>query len=55
MGDSKKSLEKASKTSNQMEWPAFLDPIIHDVIKNDFKFQSMTPVQVILFTNLLIF
>ncbi len=34
-----------TKTVNLMEWPTFLDEKIMDSIKNDFKFESMTPVQ----------
>ncbi len=38
-----------STKSNSMEWPTFLDSSILEVIENDFKFKSMTPVQVINF------
>lgn len=46
-----KKLKKSSKSAelakqqSVMEWPTFLDENLMDVIKNDFKFTSMTPVQ----------
>lgn len=51
MGKLKIAKETKSKTNEEttkkdvLEWPAFLDERIMDVIKNDFKFESMTPVQ----------
>ena len=44
---SEKKLKKKSQAKpDRMEWPTFLDPRILDVLKNDFKFKTMTPVQV---------
>ena len=42
---SKQPKPEAVVKQNIMEWPSFLDEQIMDVIKNDFKFESMTPVQ----------
>ena len=39
------SSTKTAKT-NPMEWPSFLDATVLDVVRNDFKFPAMTPVQV---------
>lgn len=41
----KTNLSDEAVKKDVLEWPAFLDEHIMDVIKNDFKFESMTPVQ----------
>jgi hypothetical protein len=45
-GDGDDQKVKTTKTSS-MEWPSFLSESILDVIHNDFKFKTTTPVQVI--------
>ena len=38
---------KSAAKANPMEWPTFLHQSIQDVIRTDFQFKTMTPVQVI--------